>query len=138
MGENKIDQQVGQPNNTDLQQTYGSQKEGRHNREGASAMHNEDHEEETNNPSMIQQNRMNPKDPGSLETKDDSYDYEKEDDQYDQGRFYTRSQLNEMQYDSNIATVEGDDKDILGETENSQRNQQHSTGEFNQGNTQNR
>jgi hypothetical protein len=81
---------------------------------------------------------MNPQDHSWPEREEDSYDYEKDDEQFDQGRFSTRSQLNEMQDDNMIARVEGDDKDILGETENSRRNQQRSKGESNQGNTQNR
>jgi hypothetical protein len=137
MGENKTDQQVGNTN-VDQQQTYGSQQEGRHNLEGTPPPDDEGREEETINPSMHQQNRMNPQDHSWPEKEDDSYDYEKDDEQFDQGRFSTRSQLNEMQDDNMIARVEGDDKDILGETENSRRNQQRSKGESNQGNTQNR
>ncbi|MGE5395280.1 MAG: hypothetical protein ACM3P1_11080 [Candidatus Saccharibacteria bacterium] len=135
MGENKINQQVGKSDQTDKQQTYGSQQQGRHNREGASSMDHEANEEETNHPSMEQPNRMNPQD---QQSDDDSYDYEKDDEQFDQGRFTMRSQLNEMQDDNMIARVEGDDKDILGETENSRRNQQNSPGKPNQGNSKER
>lgn len=138
MGENKINQQVENTNQADRQQNYGSQQEGRHNREGTSPPDDEGREEETINPSMHQQNRMNPQDHGWPDSDDDSYDYEKDDEQFEQGRFSTRSQLNEMQDDNMIARVEGDDKDILGETENSRRNQQYSTGEANPGNTQKR
>jgi hypothetical protein len=97
MGENKIDQPV---DNTkaDQQQTYGSHQEGRHNREGALPPDDESREEETINPSMHQQNRMNPQDHSLSENEDDSYDYEKDDEQFDQGRFSIRSQLNEMQH----------------------------------------
>jgi hypothetical protein len=137
MGENKTGQQV-ENTNADLQQTYGSQQEGRHNREGAFAMADKDHEKELNSPSMKQENRPNPKDQGSREDQNDSYDYDKEDDQFEQGPFYTRSQLNELQNDYLDARIEGDDKDILGETENSRRNEQYSKGETNRGNTQNR
>ncbi|MGE5427449.1 MAG: hypothetical protein ACM3O8_06100 [Methylococcaceae bacterium] len=138
MGENKMNQQVGKTNQADRQQTYGSQQEGRHNREGTSPADDESREEETINPSMHQQNRMNPQDKGFPDSEDDSYDYEKDDEQFDQGRFSIRSQLNEMQDDNMIARVEGDDKDILGETENSRRNEQNLKGEASRGNTQNR
>jgi hypothetical protein len=138
MGENKINQQVGNPNQADRQQTYGSQQQGRHNREGTFPPDDEGREEETINPSMHQQNRMNPQDQGRPDSEDDSYDYEKDDEQFDQGRLSIRSQLNEMQDDNMIARVEGDDKDILGETENSRRNQQNSKGESNPGNSQKR
>jgi hypothetical protein len=137
MGENKINQQVEKNNQADRQQTYGSQQEGRHNLEGTSPPGDKGREEETINPSMHQQNRMNPQDQGRADNDDDSYDYEKDDEQFEQGRFYTRSQLNEMQDDNMIARVEGDDKDILGETENSRRNQQH-LEEANLGNTNKR
>jgi hypothetical protein len=135
MGENKTAQQV-ENTKADLQQTYGSLQEGRHNREGASPPDDESREEETINPSMHQQNRMNPQDKGFPDSDEDSYDYEKDDEQFDQGRISIRSQLNEMQDDNMIARVEGDDKDILGETENSRRNQQRSKGESDPGNTQ--
>jgi hypothetical protein len=137
MGENKNDRQV-ENTKPDQKQTYGSLQEGRHNREGASAMTDKSFEEEKNNPSMKQQNRLTQQDPGRQEREDDSRYNEEEDESFDQGQFSMRSQLNEMQDDNMIARVEGDDKDILGETENSRRNQQKSKGESDRGNTQNR
>lgn len=138
MGENKKDQDV-EKTNADQQRIYGSQQQGRHNREGTFSTDDESFEEDINNPSMKQQNRMNPQDQSNQKREDDSYDYEMDDEQFEQGRFTTRSQLNEMQDDNMIAKVEGDDKDILGETENSRRNQQkrRETGS-DQGNPQNR
>ena len=139
MGENKNDQNVEQTK-ADQQQIYGSQQQGRHNREGTSPTEGNLSEEEMNNPSMEYQNRMNRQDLDDQQREeDDSYDYEMDDEQFEQGRFSTRSQLNEMQDDSMVARVEGDDKDILGETENSRRNQQkRRESEYRQDDPQNR
>ena len=138
MGENKTDQQAGTSNEADLQQTYGSQQEGRHNREGASPRTHDSLEQEINNPSIKQQDRLDPQDLGRSDNKDDSYDNQKEDEQFDQDLFSKRSQMNEMSEDNWSDRVEGDDKDILGETENSRRNQQYSNGKTRQENTQKR
>lgn len=120
MGENKKDQNVAQTKN-DQQQNYGSQQHGRHNREGTSSLTDKGFKDEMNT-SMKQPNRLNRQDQDDEEREEDLSDYEMDDDTFDQGRFSTQSQLNEMQDDYMIAKVEGDDEDILGETENAQRN----------------
>lgn len=134
MGENKKNQNV-ETTKADQQPIYGSHQQGRHNREETSASEENQSDEKWNDLSMSQQNRMNRHDQGNQEREDDSFDYEMDEEQVDQGRFTMRSQLNEMQDDNIVAQVEGDDKDILGETENARRNQQKTRGpEFNQGN----
>ena len=51
-----------------------------------------------------------------------------EDNEYEQGKFTSRSLLHEMEDVNKMSRVEGDDEDILGETENSRRNQQTNRG----------
>lgn len=138
MRENKNDQDV-EKTNADHQQIYGSLQQGRHNREGIDPLIDENSNLEDKIPFIEQQNSLNHQNQGNQDKEENSDDYEMDDDQYEQGQFSSRSHLNEMQDDNMVAKVEGDDKDILGETENSQRNQQRMRKrQANQGSSQNR
>lgn len=138
MGENNKskDQKVKQTQ-TDRQQVYGSQQYGRHNLEGTSPNSTEEFIEESNyKPSLEQQNPVNWQTQDSQGIEKNSDDYEIDDDRYENDHYTSRSQLNEMEDENMVNGVEGDYEDILGETENSQRNQQRMREkESNQGNS---
>lgn len=132
MGENKIvnDQQLGMTN-TDQQQIYGSHLSGRHNlAENSSTMLDKNNEEGSNTQQYITNQQF--LDIQKEELVSDSYTLDDENYQYS-----LTDLLNEkVRMASN---VEGDYEDILGETENAQRNEHRiKAKETDPGNPQNR
>lgn len=129
MGENKKDQKYEQVKNVQPQ-IYGSDpKESNNNEEGGSSeseMSNGIYAKDVSDALKIKQPiRGNPENQGMKNNDEKSSEAHIEDNYQDSMGMYTsRSQLNEMEDGNMISRVEGDDEDILDDTENSRRNQQ--------------
>jgi len=128
MGENKNDQKY-EPITNVQPPIYGSEPEGGyHNRLGTtseSQMTDENYDQSDSDASMKKQPIRGNQQNQDIKNRDEnSSESQMSNDDYEKGEFNSRSQLNEMEDDKTMFWVEGDDEDILGETENSQRNQQ--------------
>lgn len=115
---------------------HGSQPDvSNHDEEGSSSeseMANKEYAKSVSNASKMKQpirgNQQNQdiENESSSAFQDDDYD--------EQGMYTSRSQLNEMEDGNMMSRVEGDDEDILDDTENARRNQQRMReSESNQG-----
>lgn len=129
MGENKKDQKYEQVKNVQPP-IYGSDPEvSNHNEEGSSSeseMANRIYAKGVSDTSKIKQPiRGNPENQDIENSNEESSESYTEDDyQGSMGMYTSRSQLNEMEDGNMMSRVEGDDEDILDDTENSRRNQQ--------------
>ncbi|HET6556745.1 MAG TPA: hypothetical protein VFG54_05485 [Prolixibacteraceae bacterium] len=105
---------------------HGSQPDvSNHDEEGSSSeseMANHEYAKSVSDASKIKQPIRGTQQNQDIEN-DFSSEYQ-EDDYDEQGLYTSRSQLNEMEDWDMISKVEGDDEDILDETENARRNQQ--------------
>lgn len=123
---------------------YGSQpKVDDHNEEGSSSESKRANEEDASR--VAGAGSLKQPIHGNLQTRDlenrdeDFPELSVDDDIYEQGRFTSRSLLHEMEDGNMMSQVEGDDEDILGETENSRRNQQRTQEtKFNKGSSMDR
>ena len=105
---------------------HGSQPDvSNHGEEGSSSeseMANKDYAKNVSDASKIKQPIR-----GTQQNQDSENEFSseyQEGDYDEQGLYTSRSQLIEMEDGNMISKVEGDDEDILGETENARRNQQ--------------
>lgn len=133
MGENKKDQKYEQERFV-RPPIYGSDPEvSNHDEEGSSSeseMANRIYARGVSGASKIKQPiRGNPENQ-DIKNKDKKSSASNTEDDYEEsmGMYTSRSQLNETDDGNMMSTVEGDDEDILDETENSQRNQQRMRG----------
>lgn len=129
MGENKKEQKFEQVKNVQPQ-IYGSDPEvSNNNEEGGSSeseMANKIYAKDVSDASKIKQPiRGNPENQDiKNDDKRSSESHIEDDYEESMGMYTSRSQLNEMEDGNMMSRVEGDDEDILDETENSRRNQQ--------------
>ncbi|MBC8004989.1 MAG: hypothetical protein H7X84_05910 [Verrucomicrobia bacterium] len=129
MGENKKEQKFEQVKNVQPQ-IYGSDPEvSNNNEEGGSSeseMANKIYVKDVSDASKIKQPiRGNPENQDiKNDDKRSSESHNEDDYEESMGMYTSRSQLNEMEDGNMMSRVEGDDEDILDETENSRRNQQ--------------
>lgn len=129
MGENKKDQKYEQVK--DVQPPiYGSDPEvSNHNEEGSSSeseMANHSYAKGVSDTSKIKQPIRGTPENQDIDNnnKRSSESYTEDDYQESMGMYTSRSQLNEMEDPNMMSWVEGDDEDILDDTENSHRNEQ--------------
>lgn len=127
MGNSKNDQKY-EPTENVHPPIHGSQPDvSNHDEEGSSSeseMANREYAKSVSDASKIKQPIRGTKQNQDIENKSESFSEFQEDDYDEQGMYTTRSQLNEMEDGNMMSRVEGDDEDILDETENTRRNQQ--------------
>lgn len=127
MGNTKKDQKY-EPIENVHPPIYGSQPDvGNHNEGGSSSeseMANKESAPNVSDASKIKQPIRGTQQNQDIENKNDGSSEFQEDDYDEQGMYTTRSQLYEMEDVNLMSRIEGDDEDILGETENARRNQQ--------------
>lgn len=107
---------------------HGSQPDvSNHDEEGSSAeseMANKEYAKSVSNASKIKQPIRGTQQNQDIENRSKSSSEFPEDEYGEQGMYTSRSQFNEMEDGNMMSLVEGDDEDILDETENTHRNQQ--------------